>query len=134
MDFARSVGAALDPVLVPEGFAAGQCGESQAIYCGGHDVLSDRFPALPQSNAQTRGLGCCIDLVVDRVEDGLQVSLEGVALTDTLHTLHLDHDAAAVDRLAGVPLDSALRALADILPRLFRAAAGSRPEGTQLPR
>lgn len=124
MNLARSVGAALDPVLVPEGFAVGQCGENQAIYCAGHDKLSDRFPALPQANAQTRGLGCCIDLVVDRVEDGLQVTLEGTALTDTLHTLHLDEDAAAVSRMAGVPLDDALRTLTDILPRLFRAAAG----------
>ena len=123
MDFARSVGAALDPVLVPEGFAAGQCGNDQAIYCGGHDELSDRFPALPQSNAQARGLGCCIDLVVDRVDKGLQVSLEGLALTDTLHAIALDEDAAAVKRLAGAPPDMALRVLADILPRLFRAAA-----------
>lgn len=123
MNFARSVSAALDPILIPEGFAAGQCGESQAIYCGSHDELSDRHPALPQSNAQTRGLGCCIDLVVDRVEDGLQVSLEGVALTDTLRNLNLYNDAATVDMLAGVPFDTALRALAAILPRLFRAAA-----------
>ncbi len=122
MDFARSVSAALDPVLVPEGFAAGQCGGSQAIYCAGHDELSDRFPALPQSNAQVRGLGGCIDLVVAYDDYGLQVRLKGMALTDTLHALQLDDDAAAVERLASAPLDAALRALADILPRLFRAA------------
>jgi hypothetical protein len=28
------------------GFAAGQCGDNQAVYCGDHDELSDRFPAL----------------------------------------------------------------------------------------
>lgn len=123
MDFARSVSAALDPVLVPQGFAAGQCGDDQAIYCAGHDELSDRFPALPQSNDQDRGLGCCVDLVVDRVGDGLHVSPEVMSLADTLQALGLDDDAAAVDGLAGVPLDAALGALADILPRLFRAAA-----------
>jgi hypothetical protein len=123
MNFARSGSAALDPVLVPEGFAAGQCGDDQAIWCGGHDELSDRFPALPQSDAQVRGVGCCIDLVVAHVDDGLRVTLEGTSLTDTLRALQLDHEAAEVDRLEGAPLDVALPTLADILPRLFRAAA-----------
>lgn len=123
MDFARSVAAALDPVLVPVGFAAGQCGDEQAIYCGDHDELSDRFPALPQANAQARGIGCCIDLVVERADDGLQVSLEGLALTDTLHALELDDDAVTVNSLTGAPHDVALQALVGILPRLFQAAA-----------
>ena len=60
--------------------------------------------------------------MVDYDDYGLQVRLEGMALTDTLHVLQLDDDAAAVERLAAAPLDAALRALADILPRLFRAA------------
>ncbi len=126
MDSARSVSSALDPVLIPEGFAAGQCWDTQAIYCGGHDELSDRFPALPQSGAQARGLGCCIDLVVDYADAGLHVSLEGTALAETLHALRLHGDAATLERLEGAPLDdAALRALADILPRMFREAESS---------
>ena len=125
LDFALSVSAALDPVLVPEGFAAGQCGDTQAIYCAGHDELSDRFPALPQSNAQVRGRGCCIDLVVDLdpIGDGVRVSLEGLPLTETLLAVQLYDDAAVAATLQGAPLGVALPALAEILPRLFRAAA-----------
>jgi hypothetical protein len=122
MDFARSVSAALDPVLVPYGFMAGQCGDSQAIYCAGHDDLSDHFPALPQSNAQVRGLGCCIDLVLNQVDHGLSVTFEGLALTDTLHAVRLHDDAAVVARLGDAPLDEGLQTLGDILHRLFRAA------------
>ena len=99
LDFALSVSAALDPVLVPEGFAAGQCGDTQAIYCAGHDELSDRFPALPQSNAQVRGRGCCIDLVVDLAGDGVHVSLEGLPLTETLLAVQLYDDAAVAKHL-----------------------------------
>lgn len=123
MDFARSVSAALDPVLVPHGFMAGQCGDIQAIYCAGHDDFSDHFPALPQSNAQARGLGCCIDLVLDRVDHDLSVTFEGLALTDTLHALRLHDDAAVVDHLGDAPLDDALQALGEILGRLLRAAS-----------
>ena len=123
LDFALSVSAALDPVLVPEGFAAGQCGDTQAIYCTGHDELSDRFPALPQSNAQVRGRGCCIDLVVDLAGDGVHVSLEGLPLTETLLAVQLYDDAAVAATFRDAPLEVALPALAEILPRLFRAAA-----------
>ena len=123
MDFALSVSAALDPVLVPEGFAAGQCGDTQAIYCAGHDELSDRFPALPQSNAQVRGRGCCIDLVVDLAGDGVHVSVEGLPLTETLLAVRLCDDAAVAATFRDAPLGVALPALAEILPRLFRAAA-----------
>jgi hypothetical protein len=122
VDFASSVGTALDPVLVPLGFAPGQCGEDQAIFCAAYDVLGDRFPGLPQSGAQQRGAGCCIDLVVDRAHPGLDVHLEGPSLSATLRALGLDDEAAAVDGLSGAPLDEALQTLTDVLPRLFRAA------------
>jgi hypothetical protein len=71
-----------------------------------------------------RGLGCCIDLVVDYNDHGVQVSLEDMALTETLHALQLHDDSAAVERLVEMPLDNAaLRAIADLLPRMFRAAS-----------
>lgn len=123
MEFSDAVTTALNPVLVPEGFAVGQGGESEVIYCASHDDFSDRFPALPQSNAQARQHGACVDLVLREGAKGLEVSLEGAALTDSLRAVRLEDEAAAFDRHAGAPLDVALPLLAHILPRLFRAAA-----------
>lgn len=120
MDFERSVGAVLDPVLVPMGFAAAQAGATQATFCAGHDELSERFPRLPQAFAQ--GSGGCIDLVVDRADRDLVVRLEGPSLVETLRELGLHEDAEAVAGLRSDRLDHALRTLADVLPRVFRAA------------
>ena len=123
VDFGRSVSAVLDPVLVPQGFAAGQYGGHQVIYCAAHDAFSDRFPALPQSNAQDRGRGCCIDLVVEQDAAGvLRLSLEVQPLPETLRAVGLVDDAATVDRIGEAPLDTALPAVAEILSRLFRTA------------
>lgn len=123
MDFGLAVSTALDPVLVPHGFAAGQSGSDQVVFCAGHDDLSDRFPRLPQANAQTPGSGCCIDFVVERNDHGvLWMDLEGAPLAGTLQVLRLDDDAATLDRIAGAPLDTALPVLADVLTRMLRAA------------
>ena len=123
MDFAAATTAALDHLLVGEGFMAGQGGDSQVIYCASHDELSDRFPGLPQANAQPRGLGCCIDLIIDCEHDGLQVRLEGEPLGDTLRELQLEEDAEVADELASMPLETALESLGGVLPKLFNASA-----------
>lgn len=89
----RVVSAALDPVLMPAGFAAGQYGEggeggedrstgSQVIFCAAHDEISDLHSWLPQANSQKRDVGACVDLVVEinnqsRVEF---IHLEGLSL------------------------------------------------------
>lgn len=122
MDFAAATTAALDGVLTREGFMAGQGGDTEVIYCAGHDELSDRFPRLPQANAQPRDRGCCVDLVVDQHDPGLQVVLEGEALPRTLRALHLDEAAQAVDAAAELPLAEALEVLVGVLPQLFRAS------------
>ncbi len=122
MDFAATTTAALDRVLVREGFLAGQGGDTQVIYCASHDELSDRFPRLPQANAQPRGRGCCIDLVIDQQDSGLQVSLEGEPLPDTLRALQLHEAGKSVDGIAGVQLTAALASLVDVLSQLFRAS------------
>ena len=124
MDFGLAVSTALDPVLVPHGFAPGQSGSGQVVFCAGHDDLGDRVPRLPQANAQTAGSGCCIDFVVERSDRGpvLWMDLEGAPLAGTLRVLGLDDDAATVGRIAGAPLDTALPVLADVLTRMFRAA------------
>jgi hypothetical protein len=122
MDFAASTTAALDGLLTREGFMAGQGGDTEVIYCASHDELSDRFPRLPQANAQPRGLGCCVDLVIDQHEPGVQVVLEGEPLARTLRALHLDEAAQSVDGLGSMPLHAALESLVEVLPQLFRAS------------
>lgn len=123
VDFGLAVSTALDPVLVPHGFAAGQSGSDQVVYCAGHDDLSDRFPRLPQANAQTRSSGCCIDFVVERSDHGvLWMDLEGASLAGTLQVLGLDDDAAHLGRTARAPVDTTLPVLTDVLTRMFRAA------------
>lgn len=106
-----------------EGFTPGQGGESQVTYCAGHDELSDRFPGLPRADAQPRALGCCIDLVIDHVDPGLEVRLEGQFLRDTLRTLQLEEEAEGANGMAAMPLEAALDLLAHVLPKLFRASA-----------
>lgn len=61
---------ALEPILLPVGFSRGQqgsdlAGRVQVIFCAAHDQLSDHYPLLPQANAQARGKGACIDMVLD---------------------------------------------------------------------
>lgn len=124
VDFRRIVSAAFDPVLVPVGSGAGQGGETQVIFCAGHDQFSDRFPLLPQADDQPRGLGCCIDLVVERSDDGtVTLELEGMPLAQTLRSVGI-HDAAdAVERAAGAPLETSLPVYTEALSRLFPAAS-----------
>lgn len=122
MDFAGTTTSALDRVLVREGFAPGQGGDAQVIYCASHDELSDRFPRLPQANAQPRGFGRCIDLVITNLETGLEVNFEGKPLSDTLRALGLDEAASSVDELAWAPLETVLATLVEVLPQLFRAS------------
>jgi len=122
MDFAAATTAALDGLLTQEGFMGGQGGEAEVIYCASHDELSDRFPRLPQANAQPRGIGCCIDLVIDLHEPGVQVVLEGEPLPRTLRALHLDEAAQSLDGVGTMPLAAALESLVDVLPQLFRTS------------
>ena len=119
------VSSVLDPVLVPLGFAAAQGGGSQVIFCAAHDELSARFPGLPQAFAQ--GEGGCIDLVIDGTDDDLVVHLEGPSLAETLRSVGLHEDAVAVTRLRSDEVDHAVTVLAEVLPRLFRAAG---PQGS----
>ncbi|MBC9225237.1 hypothetical protein GL325_02760 [Aeromicrobium sp. 636] len=122
MDFARSVLAALDPLLVPVGFAPGQASDTHVIYCAGHDDLSDRFPGLPQSNDQPRDTGACIDLAVGHGR-GVEVDFEGISLPDTFRALRLEEDASRAEELEGVPFEAAMAPLAELLARLLHAAA-----------
>jgi hypothetical protein len=128
----RVVSAALDPVLVPAGFAAGQYGDygkggddrytgSQIIFCAAHDEISDLHPWLPQANSQERGVGACVDLVVD-INDRSRVEfidLEGLSLEETLRRVGRAADADALARVDGQAFDDALPVVTAVLTRLF---------------
>lgn len=63
---------AVDAVLVPHGFAAGQLGtadwQGHLIWCAAADQFAARFPALPPSHEPADAWGTmCIDFVVDLV-------------------------------------------------------------------
>lgn len=124
VDFGRSMSAALDPVLGAAGFAAGQGGGDQVIFCAAHDELSDRYPSLPQSDKQSRGMGGCIDLVVHGDEGRFRsADLEGVSLDTTLRLMGEHEEADAVARQGGGSLDEVLPVLTRALIRLFGAPA-----------
>ena len=76
--------AALDPVLVPYGFAPGQAGASagsaQVIWCAGYDEVSAHYPQLPPSGEQERGRGACVDVVLTAHDDGTGWRLTEMAL------------------------------------------------------
>ncbi|HET7690507.1 MAG TPA: hypothetical protein VFK41_09020 [Nocardioidaceae bacterium] len=113
----------LDPVLTGAGFSAGQGGWEQMIFCAVHDELSDRYPVLPQSNAQDRGQGCCIDLMIE-VDRGrnrfIRLDLENHSVVDTLRACGHDAEAAALHDALGADLEIALPTLADSLRVLFQ--------------
>ena len=126
------VSTVLDPVLVPAGFAAGQYGDygeggedrptgSQVIFCAAHDEISDLYPWLPQANSQARGVGACMDLVVD-INDQSSVEfihLEGLSLEETLRLVGRAADADALARVDGQAIDDALPVVTSVLKRLF---------------
>jgi hypothetical protein len=127
--FSDDVRAALDPVLVPRGFASGQGDGPQVIFCAPYDLLADRHPRLPQVGEQQRGVGACLDLVVTDDDAGpVTFRLEGWSLADTLREVGLDDRAAGVDKAQQEDLASALHAVAaaleDLLPDVGRPSPG----------
>lgn len=96
-------------------------GRVQVIFCAAHDQLSDHYPLLPQANAQARGKGACIDMVLDSTGGTLDtVDFEEESLPETLRLLGLETDAEAVATAVGRPLEEALPVLVAALSRLFK--------------
>lgn len=126
----RLVGAALNPVLVPAGFQAGQYGEggddldrdTQVIFCAAADKFSARYPTLPQADQQGAG-GACVDLVIEVQADGmlLRLDLEGTSIESTLRHVGLVTEAEDVSRVKGRPLDESIPVIEAALRRLFDA-------------
>jgi hypothetical protein len=120
-EFGRLVMVALDPVLVAAGFARGQGGGTEVIYCAAHDEFSDRYPWMPQADTQERDLGACVDLIIRGLEDGgfASADLEQFSLPTTLRMVGRGDDADAVERQEGAHAAQALPVLVGVLSRLF---------------
>jgi hypothetical protein len=109
---------------MPAGFAGGQHGgdgRAQVIFCATHDEFSDRHPFLPQANDQDRGLGACIDLVIDVSAEGNVgfVDLERFSLEETLRHVGRPEDADRVAKVVGLAVADALPVMGAVLRRLF---------------
>ncbi len=129
VDLGRLVRLLLDPVLVPAGFQAGQCGSDgegnvQVIFCAGHEDFSRRYPRLPQAYQQ-ESVGRCVDLVVDVWVDGTigSLDLEGISIAETLLRTGLDADSDAVSRVGGRSVAEGLPVIEAALRRLFAVPA-----------
>ncbi len=128
----RVVKDVLDPVLTPAGFREGQWGtggdgregDTQVLYCAGHDGFSDRFPRLPQANQQAPGRAC-VDLVVEvRADQTLgRLDLEAIPVGETLRHVGLVADGQAVTKVIGRSMNESLPVIAAALKRLFEETA-----------
>ena len=125
-DSGVTVSEALDPVLVPRGFAAGQYGEGtegQVVFCAPFDDFSERYPHLPQSHRQQRGTGACVDLVIDVDRDrGISsTDLKAYPIDETLRDLGLPAEAGALRAALAGPLESQLDGVGLALRMLFES-------------
>ena len=118
--FGTEVSDALDPILTPVGFAPGQYGGRQIIFCCASDAFHERFPELPQATTQPPGPGLCFDLVIDGDDhDRLtRIDLEGLSLERTLRLLGHGDDADATSAALGRPIGDALGVLIPVLRAL----------------
>jgi hypothetical protein len=126
MAVAREVEAALNPVLTPAGFLEGARGVDErnerggVLFCIGHDEFSDRYPWAPQADAQKRGTGGCIDLMIETNTDTIEfIDLEAIPLEETLRRAGNAEEANRTAELIGRPVADALPILAGILQRVF---------------
>ena len=111
---------ALDPILTPIGFAAGQSGYDEAsfqvLYCASYDQLVERYPTISVDDHQT-GLGVCADLHVNGNGYGIaSVDLEGVPLEQLL--LQNGHEVT-LRHWSNLPAPLALDELREAITRLF---------------
>jgi len=124
MSFSAQVIAALDPLLLPAGFARGQMAgdDERVIYCAAHDEFSERFPALPQANQQLDLDGACVDLELD-FEVGIAAELEGLSLRETFLALGLEREAAEAASWENASRGEALNGLPGLLTRLLEVGS-----------
>ena len=130
------VRAALEPVLLPRGFAPAQGGSSdgalEVTWCAGYDALAARFPGLPSAGRQRVDVGACVDVVLTARRDGttwrlVSVELEGQDLASCLHHVGDGTAATRATALDGAALEPAVDALRELLDLLF--VLGGAPTG-----
>ncbi|WP_337061780.1 hypothetical protein [Kineococcus sp. G2] len=123
---------AVDAVLVPHGFAAGQVGVSdgrrEVVWCAATRELATRFPALLTSQMPAGGWGTmCTDVVLQvsgthghwRVSD---VSVEGEPLSQLLSSLNRPVLAERAAGVIGSTTDDCLTSLPSLLAELLDGA------------
>lgn len=124
MDAELSVRAALDPLLVPLGFAPGQGGggdDADIIWCAAYTDFKRRFPTLPQATEQDDiGEHACVDLTA-RLSLGRlsEVDLEAQPLMETLRAVGLLAESQQAELLLGSPAQDAAEDLRLLLVALF---------------
>lgn len=128
--------AALEPVLLPRGFAPAQGGspdgELGITWCATYDDLAERLPHLPSSGEQPVGVGACVDVLLSARHDGtvwrlLDVALEGRDLASCLDRVSDRSAAARARNVQGTELEPALKELGELLDLLF--VPGGAPNG-----
>lgn len=126
-DFADHLRAAIDPVVVPVGFASGQGTTDQTIFCVDGDTFAAAHPGLPWDELGG-GPGTCTDLVVDgSLAAGLhEARLDGIALVDLLRGCGLDSDADSLDAALGSPVQQVAPVVAAAFARLLVTTARER--------
>ena len=126
-DLGGSARAAVDAVLAPAGFlpaVGGEDGErGQVLWCCAYDDLARDRPGLT-GGEQERGVGACVDLMVDaRLQAGqwrvTAVRVELQPLTEVLRRAGDEAGAVRAEALAGAALEPALAELADLLSGLL---------------
>jgi len=127
----RTAAEILNPILVGAGFAPAQYGGSPlepsgVTYCASFDHFAARHPRLPQASEEQRGVGACVDLViqVDGEDRVTEVHLEGHDLDDTCRLTDCNEDAEAAATIIGSDVLAALDTLSPILRSLFTTAEG----------
>jgi hypothetical protein len=126
-DFADHLRTAIDPVVVPVGFASGQGSTDQTIFCVDGDTFAAAYPGLPWDELGG-GPGTCTDLVVDgNLAAGLhEARLDGIALVDLLRGCGLDGDADSLAEALGAPVQQVAPVVAAAFARLLVATARER--------
>ena len=124
MEAHQSLQAALDPVLIDLGFAAGQGGgddDADIIWCAAYSDFQRRFPWLPQAKEPDHvGRYACVDLTV-RMSMGrvVDVDLEGYSLAETFIAVGRPCNAQQARHLLGSRGESGGIGLVALLAALF---------------
>jgi hypothetical protein len=125
----RTAAEILNPDFLGAGFAPAQYGgpplePSGVIYCASFDEFAARHSGLPQANEQKRGVGACVDLLIEVDGDDrlTEVRLEGHSLYETCRSTDRTQEAEAAATIVGSDVIDALDTMRPILRSLLAEA------------